>query len=98
MREVVFGDIGTNSEVESPDPCGGSVPSAGALVLTFLLNNYRDPDYQKLAEQWEQEVRRRPRPSSRCVAVTSTTVQCSAVQAAVCFIVSVYSSYRAGLW
>lgn len=70
MREVVFGDIGTNSEVESPDPCGGSVPSAGALVLTFLLNNYRDPDYQKLAEQWEEEVRRL-RPSSRYVAVTS---------------------------
>ncbi|CBJ30169.1 conserved unknown protein [Ectocarpus siliculosus] len=56
MRGVVFGDIGVNSEVVSPDPCGGSVPKAGALVLTFVLNNYRDPDYQKLAEQWEKEV------------------------------------------
>lgn len=57
MRAVVFGDIGTNSEVVSPDPCGGGVPAAGALVLTFLLNNYEDPDYQRLAEQWEKEVR-----------------------------------------
>lgn len=72
MREVVFGDIGINPEVISPDPCGGTVPSAGALVLTFLLNNYEDRDYQRLAEQWEKEVRKtaesaveklRPRPS-----------------------------------
>lgn len=57
MREVVFGDIGVNPDVVSPDPCGGSVPAAGALVLTFLLNNYQDPEYQQLAEQWEKEVR-----------------------------------------
>lgn len=56
MREVVFGDIGINTEVVSPDPCGGGVPAAGSLVLTFLLNNYQDPDYQRLAEQWEKEV------------------------------------------
>lgn len=57
MREVVLGDIGINGDVVSPDPCGGSVPAAGALVLTFLLNNYQDPDYQRLAAQWEEEVR-----------------------------------------
>lgn len=57
MREVVFGDIGVNPDVVSPDPCGGSVPAAGALVLTFLLNNYQDREYQQLAEQWEKEVR-----------------------------------------
>lgn len=57
MRGVVFGDIGVNSDVASPDPCGGSVPKAGALVLTFLLNNFRDPEYQRLAEKWEKEVR-----------------------------------------
>ena len=57
MREVVFGDIGVNPDVVSPDPCGGSVPAAGALVLTFLLNNYQDPEYQQVAEQWEKEVR-----------------------------------------
>lgn len=56
MRDVVFGDIGINTEVISPDPCGGGVPAAGALVLTFLLNNYQDADYQRLAEQWEKEV------------------------------------------
>lgn len=56
MREVVFGDIGINHDIASPDPCGGSVPKAGALVLTFLLNNYRDAEYQGLAEQWENEV------------------------------------------
>lgn len=56
MREVVFGDIGINDDIASPDPCGGSVPRAGALVLTFLLNNYRDAEYQELAEQWEKEV------------------------------------------
>lgn len=57
MREVVFGDIGVNPDVVSPDPCGGSVPAAGALVLTFLLNNYQDPEYQRLAQQWEKEVK-----------------------------------------
>lgn len=56
MRGVVFGDIGVNPDVASPDPCGGSVPKAGALVLTFLLNNFRDPEYQKMAERWEKEV------------------------------------------
>lgn len=56
MRGVVFGDIGVNSKVASPDPCGGGVPKAGALVLTFLLNNYKDAEYQRLAEQWEKEV------------------------------------------
>lgn len=56
MRQVVFGDIGTNEDIVSPDPCGGGVPKAGALVLTFLLNNYLDPAYQKLAGQWEKEV------------------------------------------
>lgn len=56
MRGVVFGDIGVNSQIESPDPCGGSVPTAGALVLTFLLNNFQDPEYQELAERWEKEV------------------------------------------
>lgn len=56
MREVVFGDIGVNTHVKSPDPCGGSVPAAGALVLTFLLNNYQDAEHQQLAEQWEKEV------------------------------------------
>lgn len=57
MQGVVFGDIEVNSNVASPDPCGGNVPKAGALVLTFLLNNYRDPEYQQLAEKWEKEVR-----------------------------------------
>lgn len=57
MREVVFGDIGVNSKIVSPDPCGDAVPSAGALVLTFLLNNYPDSDFQRLAKQWEKEVR-----------------------------------------
>lgn len=56
MREVVFGDIGVNPDVVSPDPCGGGVPAAGALVLTFLLNNYQDSEYQRLAQQWEKEV------------------------------------------
>lgn len=56
MREVVFGGIGNNYDVVSPDPCGGSVPSAQALVLTFLLNNYDDDDYQRTANQWEKEV------------------------------------------
>ncbi|CAN0344720.1 unnamed protein product, partial [Laminaria digitata] len=56
LRYMVFGDIGVNPDVVSPDPCGGSVPAAGALVLTFLLNNYQDPEYQRLAEQWEKEV------------------------------------------
>lgn len=53
---MVFGGIGNNYDVVSPDPCGGSVPSAQALVLTFLLNNYDDGDYQRTAEQWEKEV------------------------------------------
>lgn len=57
MREVVLGGIGTNTDVMSPDPCGGGVPSAKALVLTFLLNNYEDDDFQRLAAQWEKEVR-----------------------------------------
>lgn len=57
MRGVVFGEIGVNTDVASPDPCGGNVPKAGALVLTFLLNNYRDPEYQQMAEKWEKEVR-----------------------------------------
>lgn len=56
MRQVVFGDLGTNADVISPDPCGGGVPAAGALVLTFLLNNYQDSNFQRLAEQWEKEV------------------------------------------
>lgn len=66
MRGVVFGAIGVNTDVASPDPCGGSVPKAGALVLTFLLNNFRDPEYQQLAEKWEKEVRCRCRCRCRC--------------------------------
>ncbi|CAM9116689.1 unnamed protein product [Choristocarpus tenellus] len=56
MTNVVFGDIGTNPDIPNPDPCGGTVPSAGALVLTFLLHNYNDHLFQGQAEQWEKEV------------------------------------------
>lgn len=72
MRGVVFGDIGVNSEIESPDPCGGSVPTAGALVLTFLLNNYQDPEYQELAEKWEKEVSERTNSGRTSISTRST--------------------------
>ena len=56
MRNVVFGGLGQNQAIQSPDPCGGTVPSAQALVLTLLLNSNDDPAYTKKAEAWEAEV------------------------------------------
>lgn len=49
------------TQVKSPDPCGGTVPSASALVLTLLLKNY-DPSSAEgrkwlgMAKAWEKGV------------------------------------------
>lgn len=48
-------------QINSPDPCGGTVPSAAALVLTLLLKNY-DPSTDEgraglaRAKAWEEGV------------------------------------------
>jgi Sterol-sensing domain of SREBP cleavage-activation len=56
MRNVVLGGIGESSSVQSSDPCGGSVPTASALIVTFLLNNYDNAEFRAQAESWEAEV------------------------------------------
>ncbi|GAB5036681.1 niemann-pick c1 protein [Nannochloropsis oceanica] len=56
MPTVVFGGLGSNIQVQSPDPCGGHVPAAGALVLTLLLNNLNDEAYVNKAKAWEEGV------------------------------------------
>jgi Niemann-Pick C1 protein len=56
MRNVVLGGIGQSSTVKSSDPCGGSMPTASALIVTFLLNNYDNAEFRAQAEAWEAEV------------------------------------------
>jgi Sterol-sensing domain of SREBP cleavage-activation/Patched family len=56
MRNVVLGGIGESSTIKSSDPCGGSVPTASALIVTFLLNNYDNAEFRAQAEAWEAEV------------------------------------------
>ena len=56
MPSVVFGGLGIDPFIKTEDPCDNSVPSAEALTLTFLLNNYEDESYTKKAKQWEKEV------------------------------------------
>lgn len=48
-------------QIKSPDPCGGTVPTAAALVMTLLLKNYdpgTDEGRQGLAraKAWEKGV------------------------------------------
>ena len=39
MEDVILGGISCNYTAKNPDPCGGCIPQAEALVLTFLLLN-----------------------------------------------------------
>lgn len=51
----------TAFQMKSPDPCGGTVPTAAALVMTLLLKNYDASTAEgreglAMAKRWEKEV------------------------------------------
>jgi Niemann-Pick C1 protein len=54
IEELVFGGLACDPTVVSPDPCSSCVPSARALIVTFLLEN--TAALAGRGETWEHDV------------------------------------------